>query len=214
MFTGIIQTFVPIRHMRERPDLTSFRFAFDMELLMDLRVGASVSVDGVCLTVSRIHEGEVTFDAMEETLRVSTLGQVSVGDHVNVERSAKAGSEIGGHAVSGHIDGKVRVIGIRRPENNLIVTFRVSDNLVRYIFNKGFIALNGASLTVSNLNRASGTFDVYMIPETLRLTTFGEKQEGDWVNIEIDRQTQVIVDTISETLGKVMREMALEPAPL
>jgi riboflavin synthase len=110
------------------------------------------------------------------------------------------GAEIGGHPISGHVDCVASIIKIDTPPNNTVVTIKVPPQWIRYIFNKGYVALNGTSLTVSSLDKAASTFQVWFIPETLRMTTFGEKKEGDDVNLEIDRGTQVVVDTIRDFL--------------
>ena len=175
-------------------------------LLDELEIGASVSIDGVCLTVTEQSGRDVTFDAIQETQDRTTLGELEMGGRVNVERSAKSSAEIGGHEISGHIDGTVRVVEVERFENNCIFTFEAPASYMKYIFPKGFIALNGCSLTVVDVDRAASTFTVHLIPETLRVTTFDEKSAGDRVNFEIERKTQVIVDTVQEFLREQARE--------
>jgi riboflavin synthase len=126
---------------------------------------------------------------------------------VNIERAAKDGAEIGGHPLSGHIDCVCEIAEIQRPENNCVMTFQVPRAFVGYIFTKGYIGLNGTSLTVSNVDKKSATFQVWFIPETLRVTTFGEKKKGDKINLEIERGTQVIVDTVREFLEERLGRM-------
>ena len=121
---------------------------------------------------------------------------------VTVERAARDGAEIGGHPLSGHIDFKARVHSIRRPDNNCVLRFAVPAPWMRYVFAKGYIAVNGASLTVAEANRAERWFEVWLIPETLRMTTFGAKHEGDSLNLEIERATQVVVDTVRDALDE------------
>jgi riboflavin synthase len=157
-------------------------------------------MDGVCLTVAALDAQGVHFDVMAETLRLTTLGGFSAGDWVNVERSARVGDEIGGHPVSGHVDTTAVLVGIDQPENNHVLRFQVDPSWMKYIFSKGFLSINGCSLTVVAADRERGTFEVWLIPETLRLTTFSDKKVGDRVNIEVERQTQVMVDTLSELL--------------
>jgi riboflavin synthase len=206
MYTGIITGTFPITALDRRPGAASFGVALDDAHREDLRIGASVSLAGVCMTVTRLDEA-VWFDASRETLARTTLGQLEVGDLINVERSARAGAEIGGHPISGHIDGMAEVLAVDRPENNCVLTVQLPLESVRYVFNKGFIALNGCSLTVSELERSTARFKVWLIPETLRLTTYDAVRPGDRLNYEIDRQTQVIVDTIREALGGVLEEL-------
>jgi riboflavin synthase len=199
----------------DRPGLRTLTVALPASLREGLVVGASVAVAGVCLTVSTIGDTGVAFDAIRETQERTTLGRLRRGERVNVERSARAGAEIGGHEVSGHVDGTAEIAAVDRSPGNQVITFRAPRELLRYVFPKGFIALDGCSLTVVDVDRDAGTFSVHLIPETLRVTTFGATRAGDRVNLEVERRTQVIVDTVSETVRELMRtgEVALEPAP-
>ena len=142
----------------------------------------------------------MSFDAMQETLVKTTIGSLKQGDQVNVERSAKMGDEIGGHVVSGHVSTMAEIVDVAESENNKVVTFHVEPQWMRYIFSKGFISLDGASLTVVDADKEVGTFKVWLIPETLRVTKFGSKKVGERVNVEIDPQTQVIVETVERVL--------------
>ncbi|MCB1638267.1 MAG: riboflavin synthase subunit alpha, partial [Thiothrix sp.] len=174
-------------------------------------VGASVAVDGVCLTVTRLLGDRVaTFDVIWQSLQVTSLGDIAEGGSVNVERAAKDGAEIGGHPLSGHVDFCATLQAIRRQENNACLRFGVPAPWMRYIFAKGYIALNGVSLTVSEADRKAGWFEVWLIPETRRMTTFEAKAPGDRINIEIERSTQVMVDTVRDALEE--RLGALLPA--
>jgi riboflavin synthase len=215
MFTGIVQGVSRVAQIEQRPGLRSLRLTFPDGFDSGLQVGASVSVDGVCLTVTALHDGAATFDAMQQTLSLTTLGALAVGNTVNVERAAKQGAEVGGHVLSGHVDFKADVAAVRAPENNRVLRIAVPAPWMRYVFAKGYIAVDGASLTVAEAQRerdASGWFEVWLIPETLRITTFGDKRAGDALNIEIERQTQVIVDTVlaavDERLGPLMPVLA------
>jgi len=209
MFTGIVQGVARVTQIKDSPGLRSFTLEFPAGFAAGLEIGASVSCDGVCLTVTRLH-GEVAadFDVMQQTLNLTTLGAFGEGDAINVERAAKDGAEIGGHPLSGHVDFKASLAAIREPENNRVLRIAVPGAWMRYIFAKGYIAINGASLTVAEANKAENWFEVWLIPETLRMTTFGAKVVGDELNIEIERQTQVIVDTVravvEERLGPLL----------
>jgi riboflavin synthase len=205
MFTGIVQGVATVAERRDRPGLVSFTLQFPPGLTAGLAVGASVAVDGCCLTVTATQGDRAEFDVMQQTLALTTLGGLHEGSPVNVERSAHAGVEIGGHVLSGHVDAQVRIAAIRRPENNHQIRFAVPAPWMRYLFAKGFVALNGASLTIADAGReadGSGWIEVWLIPETLRMTTFAHKAEGDAVHLEIDRQTQVIVDTVERVLAE------------
>lgn len=196
MYTGIVQTALPVARIKEKPGLRTLTFSFSQQLLKGLQLGASVSLDGVCCTVANIEGENISFDAMAETLAKTTLGTVHEGDKVNIERSAKMGDEIGGHVMSGHIIGTAEVVKVDSPENNRVITFRVPNDWMKYFFEKGFIGLHGCSLTLVNVDKAAGTFEVHLIPETLEMTNLGDLQAGDKVNIELDSRTQTIVDTV------------------
>lgn len=200
MFTGIVQGSFPIGAIDKKAGLMTLVIDLPPALCEGLEVGASVAVDGVCLTVTALTSEGVSFDVMQQTLSLTTLGDLENGDAVNIERSARQGVEIGGHIVSGHVDGAVEIVAIEEPENNRFVTYRMPPEKMKYIFDKGFVALNGCSLTVAETDRNKQTFTVCYIPETLRVTTHAAKQIGDRVNIEIDRQTQAIVDTVENFL--------------
>ncbi len=206
MFTGIVKGKFPVVMILDKEGLRSFIVVLSNELVEGLVVGASVAVDGVCFTVTVIDHNRVSFDAMEETLRKTTIGSLKEGDFVNIERSARMGDEIGGHRMSGHVSTMAEIVDVHESEHNKAVTFKVDPEWMRFIFSKGFISLDGASLTVVDADKSQGTFQVWFIPETLRLTKFGEKKFGDRGNVEIDSQTQVIV----ETVGEVMKSWSYE----
>ncbi|MBN0016417.1 riboflavin synthase subunit alpha, partial [Pseudomonas aeruginosa] len=147
----------------------------------------------------------ISFDLMKETLRITNLGDIQVGDEVNVERAAKFSDEIGGHLMSGHIMTTAEIVKILTSENNRQIWFKVQDpTLMKYILYKGFIGIDGISLTVGEVTATR--FCVHLIPETLQRTTLGAKKLGDRVNIEIDPQTQAVVDTVERVLAA--KEMA------
>ncbi|NDC38101.1 MAG: riboflavin synthase subunit alpha [Proteobacteria bacterium] len=200
MFTGIVQGIAHVTHIERKPGLSCVAVTFPPGATTAVEIGASVAIDGVCLTVTRIEGDTLSFDIMQESLSRSNLGTLSEGTRVNFERSLKFGQEIGGHLLSGHVDCTAKIEKIETPANNHHITFSVPSEKMRYIFLKGYVGLNGASLTVATCNKDNGTFTVCLIPETLRLTTFAEKRVGEFANVEIDRQTQVIVDTVTEYL--------------
>ncbi len=202
MYTGIVQGAFALTELNDEPGLRRLAIALPAHLREDLQIGASVGLDGVCMTVTGVSGATVHFDAMQETLSLTTLGQMAVGDLVNVERSAKQGAEIGGHLISGHVDGRAAVTAVVRSENNVEVFFQLPAALIKYVFHKGFIGLHGCSLTVASMDSVSGVFSVCLIPETLRSTNLKLLEVGDEVNIEVDRQTQVIVDTVERVLAE------------
>lgn len=194
MFSGIVQNKTPLSVESEKTQLKTLSIELTPTQLDGLVIGASIALNGVCLTVTKIEANKAYFDVMMETLRVTNLGAIPSGGLVNTERAAKFGDDIGGHAMSGHVASTVEVVAIERPENNCILWFRLSPEQRKYLFTKGFVGLNGCSLTIGEVEE--DRFNVYLIPETLEVTTFGEIQVGDKVNLEYDAQTQAIVDTL------------------
>ncbi|WP_312307186.1 riboflavin synthase subunit alpha [Pulveribacter sp.] len=209
MFTGIVQATAGIAAIQDRAGLRTFTLEFPEGFCQDLAIGASVSVDGVCLTVTElVSPTQARFDVMQQSLNITTLGQYAQGDRVNVERAAKEGAEIGGHPLSGHIDFTAQLDSVREFDNNLVWRVAVPESHRRYIFAKGYIAIHGASLTVAEVDRAAGWFEVWLIPETRRATVFEGKRAGDSLNIEIERSTQVVVDTVREAVHESLGALA------
>lgn len=202
MYTGIVHGAYTVTKIRRRPGLNSLSLTLPAVLLEGLDIGASVGIDGVCMTVTSIDGALVSFDAMQQTLSLTTLGDLEEGQYVNVERSAKQGAEIGGHLISGHVDATAELVAIEQPENNCTLRFKLPSDLMKYVFAKGFIGLHGCSLTVAELEKTSGIMSVCLIPGTLRSTNLGRLGVGSRVNIEVDRQTQAIVDTVERVLAE------------
>ncbi|WP_241609090.1 riboflavin synthase subunit alpha [Rosenbergiella australiborealis] len=201
MFTGIVLGTAEIIEIDEQPLFRTHKVLFPNEWLTDLQIGASVAHNGCCLTVTEINQHTVSFDLIKETLRVTNLGQLSVGDRVNIERAAKFSDEIGGHLMSGHIMSQATLCKIIQSEHNREIWFEIDDpSLMKYILHKGFIGIDGCSLTLGDVKEKR--FCVYLIPETLERTLFSSRKLGDKVNIEIDTQTQAIVDTVERMLNK------------
>lgn len=164
-----------------------------------LQTGASVAHNGCCLTVTETDGRTARFDLMAETLDKTNLGRLKAGDLVNLERAARFGDEIGGHLMSGHITATTEILRIERTEHNTTMHFALPAALKPYILPKGFVGLDGCSLTIGSVGVDS--FCVHLIPETLRRTLFGTRQAGDTVNLEIDPQTQAVVDTVGRILA-------------
>ncbi len=200
MFTGIVKGLGTVVSGHARPGLATLVVEIPSGYADGLQIGASVAIDGVCLTATTVDDDRVSFDAMQETLEKTTIGSIVEGSRVNVERSYRVGDEVGGHVVSGHVTGTAEIIAIDAPENNHAVTFRADASWMKYILPKGFVALDGCSLTIVDVHRDDSTFTVWLIPETLKTTTFGFKKPGDRVNLEIDSKTQAIVDTVETHL--------------
>ncbi|NDJ57336.1 riboflavin synthase subunit alpha [Enterobacteriaceae bacterium 4M9] len=201
MFTGIVQGTATVVSIDEHPNFRTHIIQLADELLPGLETGASVAHNGCCLTVTAIQGNYVSFDLMKETLRITNLGELKPGDVVNIERAAKFGDEIGGHLMSGHIMTSADIVKILTSEHNRQIWFKPADpELMKYVLYKGFIGIDGISLTVGEVTPTR--FCVHLIPETLQRTTLGSKKLGQRVNIEIDPQTQAIVDTVERVLEK------------
>ncbi len=206
MFTGIVQGTAEIIDIVEKDNFRTHRIRLPTEAIEGLLPGASVAHNGCCLTVTRIEGERVDFDLMQETLRATNLGELAVGDRVNFERAARFGDEIGGHAMSGHILCTAEVVAVETGANNHRIRFRLPDAWRKYLFTKGYIGIDGISLTIGEVQGRE--FDVNLIPETLARTTIGERRIGDRVNIEIDPQTQAIVDTVERILPEMFTRSA------
>lgn len=208
MFTGIVQGTASVIDIVDRGDIRSFTLDFPRGFCEELAVGSSVSVDGVCLTVTEIeNDTRARFDVIYQSLRVTTLGLYSEHGRVNVERAAKDGAEIGGHAMSGHIDFRAEIDSVTTSQANKVLRIRIPDEFRRYVFAKGYIGINGCSLTVSDVDRGEGWIEMWLIPETRRVTVLDAKQPGDHVNVELERNTQVVVDTVHEAVEQSLGEL-------
>ncbi|MGA8165358.1 MAG: riboflavin synthase subunit alpha [Waddliaceae bacterium] len=194
MFSGIVHTLGEIVRVDRQDDVMRYAVRLLTPPERELRLGASFSIDGVCQTIVKIEGGFVYFEAVKETLRCTTFSGYELGRVVNGEYSLRVGDEIGGHLLSGHVFGVAGVAGIKRGVYHEMKV-RCPGHWMKYLFTKGYIAVDGVSLTITAIEQG-GYFSVHLIPETLKRTTLGRKEEGDLVNIEIDSQTQAIVDTV------------------
>lgn len=189
MFTGIVELgrVVEVPVVDVAPTLMSLRLRVDVAGLAEgLGVGESVAVNGVCLTVVSVRGTVASFDLAPETVRVTTLGHCKMGEPVNVERALRAGSPMGGHMVSGHVDALATLQAIEEESGARIHTYHCPPEHHRVIILRGSVALDGVSLTVMRLDPATGTFSVSLIPHTLENTTLGSLKAGDRVNLEND----------------------------
>ncbi|UOO82979.1 riboflavin synthase subunit alpha [Uruburuella testudinis] len=201
MFTGIVQGTGRISAIHApASDFRTHTVELPEHMTQQLQAGASVAHNGCCLTITRIEGNRVSFDLMAETLAKTNLGALQVGDAVNLERAARFGDEIGGHVMSGHIIATTAITRIDENEHNRTVWFALPPELKPYILTKGFIGLDGCSLTIGEVTDSE--FNVHLIPETLERTLFGSRKTGDIINIEIDPQTQAIVDTVARILAQ------------
>jgi len=201
MFTGIIYTKTMLTACTQKAGITSLFFTLSPKDLDGLVVGASIAVNGVCLTVASQTATHISCDAIQETMKKTNLGILSVGDVVHIERSARMSDEIGGHMLSGHVYGTAECLEVKEnKEEGKVIRFSVPVAWMKYIFEKGFIAIDGCSLTVVDPDQKKGEFSICFIPHTLENTLFGSRKVGDLVNIEIDTHIQAIVDTVERFL--------------
>ena len=188
MFTGIIQSIGRVAAVEPRGgDLHLVVDASDLASRIDaqrLAVGESVAVNGCCLTVLEPAGGRFSADVSRESLSLTTLGDLAAGDPVNLEAALRAGDPLGGHLMSGHVDGRAQVVSLQRDARSMRVVIEVPEAFARFIAPKGSVGLDGISLTV---NEVTGRrFGVNLIPHTVEVTTFGSLREGQWVNLEVD----------------------------
>ena len=196
MFTGIVQGRGEIVSIESGNEITTLLIR--VPSTEGLAIGASISIDGVCLTATEFAEGIVSFDVIPETLEKTTLGELEVGGLVNVERSLRYGDEVGGHLLSGHIIGRGIISKAGAVGDGAQYTILSPPDVRKYIVSKGYVGIDGISLTIGDVH--DDGFDLHLIPETLRLTTLGEKQVGDAVNLEIDSTTMMIVETVERMM--------------
>ena len=199
MFSGIVQEAGKVIGFVKEKDIYNLSIECSSEFISDLKKGASISVDGVCLTVKDENPEILRFDLVEETIKRTNFQNIKTGDNVNLERSLKMGDEIGGHPVSGHIHGISKVISIDRRDQSWDVKFSVESFMHDYMLHKGYVAINGCSLTVGEV--ANESFMIHLIPETLSITNLFQLQKNCIVNVELDQNTVVIADTVKKFLN-------------
>ena len=186
MFTGIVQEIGEIKECNKTSSGKTIEVFATNSFTENLKKGSSVSVNGVCLTAVSSSNGSMTFDVIKETLRITNLDRIQVGSAVNLERSLKYGDEVGGHILSGHVSCKAQS---RLIQNDGEIELRIDcpKEWLDFIFLKGYVAINGASLTVAKKKKDS--FSVFLIPETLSATNLSESFENSFLNIEVDQST-------------------------
>ena len=200
MFTGIVSGKGYVQKIIKSKDYISFIIRAPKGFSKNLIKGASVSVNGVCLTVKKGKTDILEFDVIEETLQKTNLKNLSKSSRVNLERSMTAKTEIGGHLVSGHIHGTGKVLKVINRQATKDLQIKIPTSLREYFFYKGYVALNGCSLTIGKVLKTS--FYIHLIPETVSVTTFKDIKQGDLINIEVEQAT---INTV-ETVKRVMSE--------
>jgi riboflavin synthase len=204
MFTGIVQTQATVVSKSQTEGVLRLVISVSDEYVKHLDLGASIAINGCCLTVVKVelsnHDvvAQVHFDVIDESLKLTNLGKLVLGSLVNYERSVTFGTELGGHIVSGHIHCTSQIKQIVRLQNNYKIQLSLPEKWQKYVLYKGFVAINGASLTVGDVDEQG--FWLYLIPETIAITNIGAAQVGDEFNIEVDQQTYTIINTVENYL--------------
>lgn len=184
MFTGIVQGVGRIRSVEPRGGDVTLWIETGPVALDDVAAGGSIAVSGACLTATRLDGHAFAADVSRETLMLTTLGEAAAGRRVNIEKALAAGQSLGGHYVTGHVDGIGRVVSRHDDARSVRMEFEVPAELARYVARKGSVCVDGVSLTVNGV--AGRRFDVNLVPHTLELTTLGDLRAGAAVNIEVD----------------------------
>lgn len=196
MFTGIVETVGRVLAVRPVPG--GRRLTIDAGSAADgTELGASLAVNGACLTVAGVDGSRLDFDVITETLSCTNLGRLQVGHRVNLERSLRSDSRLDGHFVQGHVDGTARITNKNATDREQVLWFEPQAHLVPYIIPKGSVAIDGVSLTVAELRE--GRFSVALIPTTIQGTTLGDKNPGDGVNVETDMLVRTVVHWLQTT---------------
>ena len=199
MFTGIVTASSPVTGAEVNDGIMRLVVGTAQGFTSGLQRGASIAVNGVCLTVVEWSDSHVAFDVIDESLVRSNLGAIALGTMVNLERAARFGDEIGGHLLSGHVHTQAEVVDIERDAGNVALVLRIGQEWTPYVISKGYIAINGCSLPIGAVDE--DRFWIHLIPETLRITNLDACGAGAMLNVEIDHQTQVIVETVERYLA-------------
>jgi riboflavin synthase len=200
MFSGIVEGKGKVLKIKDYGDYLNIEISPPSKFNKGLKKGASVSVNGVCLTSKDNGSKTLKFDVITETLERTSLKNIQKGDVTNLERSIKASSEIGGHLMSGHIHYTGKITQIEEKESTKDMKISLSKKYEEYVMEKGYIGINGCSLTVGKVNKKD--FYIHLIPETLKVTNLEGLVKGSEINIEIDQSTIAIVDTVKKTLAR------------
>ena len=201
MFTGIVTEQGIISSVKSNKGYSSISIKCSKKFLKGLKKGASVAVNGVCLTSKKSSSEMLQFDVIDETLSLTNLKQIKKGTKVNLERSMTVNTEIGGHLLSGHIhcEGTVsRITKVSNQTKDMLIA--LPSNMMKYVFYKGYIGINGCSLTIGKVNKNS--FFIHLIPETLKITNLDELLEKSKVNIEIEQSTLITVESVEKIIAQ------------
>jgi riboflavin synthase len=201
VFTGIVEEVGTVRDLRRGADSVTLSVAARV-VRDDVALGDSVSVDGTCLTITDLDSGGFTFGLAPETLQRTSLGGLSNGSRVNLERAVRPSDRLGGHIVQGHVDGVARIVGLQPDGDSLRVSLEAPSELARYIVEKGFVALDGISLTVTE--RVGARFGVALVAYTRGHVALVDKRIGDPVNLEVDVLAKYVESILGDRIGSIV----------
>ena len=204
MYTGIVQGTARVLSVHPEPGHNRIVLAQESSLFDNVEIGASVSVNGTCLTVVAYSADTATFDISHRTAEITTLKHLNINDRVNIERSHRTGDENGGHALYGHVESTAQVVSWQQLGETVTAQLQLDASTFAYMFKKGFVGLHGCSLTIDRLDEDQHTLTVNLIPQTLAQTNLSSLQVGDRVNVEIDQTTRTLVDTLQKTLARLL----------
>lgn len=199
MFTGIIQEMGKIKNIKKSSGKTNFTIE-SKKVIQNLEIGSSIACNGTCLTVVNLNKNYFEVEAIPETLKLTNLGNLKVGNFINLESSLRLKDELSGHIVLGHIDSMGRICKIKSEGDSILITIEFPKNIGKYITYKGSIAIDGISLTIANVTAKN--FTVALIPHTLEVTTLKEIKIGDKVNLEIDVVARYLERLIDNNINK------------
>lgn len=205
MFTGIVETNLPVAAVEKHAEGLDFELELGT-VFSELNLGESIAVDGCCLTIAALDGGKARFQAGRETLSLTTLDEIAVGRPVNVERALAFGDRLGGHLVSGHVDGVGRVTSIVEEPSQTVMSFELPERLAGEVILKGSVALDGVSLTITEVS--GPVISVALIPHTLEVTTLGVREVGQRINVETDMIGKWIVQQTGPLLEEIERRAA------
>ena len=205
MFTGIVQTQAVVVDATNQGGVLRLALQVEQQYAENLNIGASIAINGCCLTVVKFASDTqgccvINFDVIDETLKLTNLGKLAVNETVTFERSVTLGTELGGHIVSGHIHCMAEILSIKHHQDNCKMQLALAKEWQKYVLYKGFVSVNGASLTVGEVDEQG--FWLHLIPETLSITNLDNYREGDKLNIEVDQQTYTIINTVENYLSQ------------
>jgi len=198
MFTGLISSLGVVEAITKGDEYAKLTIK-DAKIASQIKVGDSVSVNGTCLSVTEFDSQGFAVDVMVQTLKLTAIGSLDMGDLVNLELATKSGEPLGGHIVQGHVDCIGKVVEIKQAEKWLALTVTIPEEKMRYVVPQGSIAIDGVSLTVGELDDSKNTITVWLIPQTLELTNLGKKSPGNLVNIEVDILAKYVERLVNKT---------------